>query len=83
VPGGDCDFPGGKLKNGESPQEAAIRESFEEVGYRAGHAGRFLCRRVKNNTDYVTFEYPCEEFIPKLSKEHDAYLWVNPRDVLK
>jgi 8-oxo-dGTP pyrophosphatase MutT (NUDIX family) len=83
VPGGDWDYPGGKLKAGESPQQAAIREAWEEVGFRCGHSGRFLCRRVKDGVEYSTFAYPIDgEFVPRLSREHSAWAWVRPKDVL-
>jgi 8-oxo-dGTP pyrophosphatase MutT (NUDIX family) len=82
VPEGTWDYPGGKLKPGETCEQAAVREAWEEVGFRAGHSGKFLCRRVKNGVDYTSFSYPCEEFVPKLSREHNAYYWARPSDVL-
>jgi len=72
VPDGTWDYPGGRLKSGETPQQAAIRKALEETGFRCGHSGRFLCRRVRDGIDYVTFAYSCEEFVPRLSREHDA-----------
>lgn len=30
--GGEVSFPGGRIEDGESPAEAAVREAFEEVG---------------------------------------------------
>jgi 8-oxo-dGTP pyrophosphatase MutT (NUDIX family) len=82
VPEGTWDYPGGKLKEGETVEQCAVREAWEEVGFRAGHSGRFLCRRVKDGVDYTSFRYDCEEFIPRLSKEHDAFSWTRPSDVL-
>jgi 8-oxo-dGTP pyrophosphatase MutT (NUDIX family) len=83
VPGGDWDYPGGRCKDdAETVEQCAVREAWEEVGFRAGHSGTFLCRRVKNNVDYSTFTYPCEEFVPRLSREHDSYIWARPSDVL-
>jgi 8-oxo-dGTP pyrophosphatase MutT (NUDIX family) len=78
----DWDYAGGKCREGETIEECAIREVFEETGFRCGHSGRFLCRRVSDGTDYSTFHYLTDEFIPKLSKSHTDYLWVKPSDVL-
>jgi 8-oxo-dGTP pyrophosphatase MutT (NUDIX family) len=83
VPEGTWDYPGGKCKDGETVEQAAVREAWEEVKYRAGHHGRFLCRRVRDGVSYTTFSYDCDdEFTPKLSKEHDLFLWARPSDVL-
>jgi 8-oxo-dGTP pyrophosphatase MutT (NUDIX family) len=79
---GDWDYPGGLALDGEPPELAAIREAWEEVGFRAGHSGKFLCRRVRDGTDYVTFHYLTDEFVPRLDKSHTAYIWMRPRDVL-
>jgi 8-oxo-dGTP pyrophosphatase MutT (NUDIX family) len=79
----DWDYPGGRCRDGETVAQCAVREAWEEVGFRCGHAGTFHCRRVVGNIDYTTFTYRVDtEFVPKLNREHDLYLWVNPKDVL-
>jgi mutator protein MutT len=81
---GTWDIPGGKIKTGESPEEAAIREVKEETGFLTGHSGRFHCRRVKNSVDATTFLFDCDsEFVPKLNKEHDAWRWMDPFEALE
>jgi 8-oxo-dGTP pyrophosphatase MutT (NUDIX family) len=72
-------FPGGVKKEHETIEQCAIRECFEETGYRSGHAGRLLCRRVRDDVDFTTYHYKCDDqFIPKFNHEHDAFLWINP-----
>lgn len=87
VDDGTWAFPGGKLKSGDTPEQCAWREMFEECSYRLGDVGQRLMRRVKNDgggvVDYVTFIVDCDaEFVPRLNREHSAWAWVNPRDVL-
>jgi len=77
--GGGWAFPGGQKKDHESLEQCAVRECMEETGYRAGHAGKLLCRRVRDGVDFSTFVYDCDdEFVPKYNHEHDAHVWVNP-----
>jgi 8-oxo-dGTP diphosphatase len=81
---GEWSLPGGKIRDDETPQQAAIREVWEEYQYRAGHAGRWHTRRVKEGVDAVTFIYDCEdEWTPKLNKEHDNFVWLTPAEALK
>jgi len=72
-------FPGGGKKDHETLEQCAARECYEETGYRSGHAGNFLCRRVRDGVDFTTFAYDCDgEFQPKFNHEHDAHVWINP-----
>ena len=76
-------IPGGKIEDGETPEQAAVREVFEETGYRAGHAGSLFARRIKDGVDYTTFLRTVDdEFSPKLTDEHTAYAWVKPEEAL-
>jgi 8-oxo-dGTP diphosphatase len=81
--GGEWAFPGGKLNPGESAEDACWRECAEEVGYRLGDVGKRMMRRVKDGVDAVTFvvDIP-DEFTPQLNAEHEAWQWVNPKDVV-
>lgn len=76
-------FPGGKVEDGETEAQAAVRETLEETGYRVGSAGKLLCTRVADDVHFTTFLADCdEEFVPKLNEEHDAWAWVVPEDAL-
>jgi 8-oxo-dGTP pyrophosphatase MutT (NUDIX family) len=82
---GKWGLPGGKLEDGENVSEAVIRETWEEIRFRMGHAGRWLCRRVRDGVDATTFLYDVDDdFTPKLKRdEHDDWDWVTPVDALK
>jgi ADP-ribose pyrophosphatase YjhB (NUDIX family) len=41
-------WPGGRLKDGETAEQAAWREFFAETGYRFEDVGKPLMRSVKN-----------------------------------
>jgi hypothetical protein len=59
-----------------------VREVLEETGFRTGHAGKWHCRRVADGVDATTFCFDCDEFVPRLDREHDLWIWVDPREAL-
>ncbi|OPX89206.1 MAG: CTP pyrophosphohydrolase [Pelotomaculum sp. PtaB.Bin104] len=81
---GGWEFPGGKIEYLETPQECLQRELFEELGITA---------RVKNYIAESIYEYP-KGAIRLLAYRvdlvggdirlsvHDAYHWVDIRDLL-
>ena len=78
--GGKWEFPGGKVKNGESPEECLKRELEEEFGIRT-RVGKFI---TSNKHDYshiaidlVAFqtEYLSGDYI---LKDHDKIEWIKP-----
>jgi 8-oxo-dGTP pyrophosphatase MutT (NUDIX family) len=81
---GEWDFPGGRIKPGETAEKAAIREVLEETAYNIGFAGKWHCRRVKDGVDATMFLRDVDsEFVPRLNSEHDNWAWDFPDEVLE
>ena len=81
--GGEWCCPGGKMEDGESAADAAVRETLEETGYRVGTAGEEIATRVAEDVNFTTFLKKIdEEFVPKLDDENVAFAWVSPKDAL-
>jgi 8-oxo-dGTP pyrophosphatase MutT (NUDIX family) len=76
-------WPGGVLKDGETAEQAAWREVWEECRYRLGSVGVELMRSTKNGVDFTTFVCPVEsEFVPTMNHEHDSFMWADPEAAL-
>lgn len=80
-------FPGGRIEDGESAEQAAYREFLEETGHRLGSVGKQLMIRTKDDGDgpvtFTTFIADCNsEFIPRLNDEHSSFGWFNSEEVL-
>ncbi|MDP4224544.1 MAG: (deoxy)nucleoside triphosphate pyrophosphohydrolase [Bacteroidota bacterium] len=79
------EFPGGKLKDGETEEECILREIMEELSMSI-----VICRRMDN----VEYEYPGKQIVlipficdtlddlPVLN-EHSAYKWTTPAGLMK
>jgi len=89
-PGGWC-LPGGKLAPGESPEQAAIRETVEEVSIQCTDLKLLGCFESKEPNR--GFEYHIHAFIVinwygyvnicGASQEVSSYDWVLPRRALE
>lgn len=76
-PDGSWGIPAGKVEDGETPAQAAIRETTEEVGYTTAELTTPL--KIVNNSDGVTFyayhQELAEPFAPVINEEHMASGW--------
>lgn len=75
------EFPGGSVEMNENPQDATIREVFEEIGiqttplYPLATVSDFSS---KKNEHMIRVSYLCK-YVKKdiiLSEEHSAYKWI-------
>jgi 8-oxo-dGTP diphosphatase len=81
--GGKWEFPGGKLEEGESPEDGLRRELVEELGIEA-EIGDFIATTTFNNgpKEYRLLAYFAVHRSGRIrALEHDELRWVNPRDL--
>lgn len=77
------EFPGGKIEEGETEQEALHRELLEEMDYDVT-VGDKLCTVEHTYPDFsITMHvYLCSASSRNFTrKEHAASLWLNPQDL--
>ena len=80
-------FPGGRLENGEKPEEAAVRESLDETGYIISSKG-LISERDHPQFPFHIYYFDCE-LVPGPSKvaweihEINGCKWINPADLKK
>lgn len=81
---GEWATPGGSLKKGETPEQAARRETEEEAGYsHDGGLSPFMHSR-RQDVDFTTFiAHAPDKFKPELNDEHDGAVWIKPSEAEK
>jgi 8-oxo-dGTP pyrophosphatase MutT (NUDIX family) len=71
---GEWAFPGGGVEAGESPEDAARRETMEETGYEP-HKLIQIAKASDGAVEFTTFYHECRPFEVALSDESTEYLW--------
>ena len=82
---GKWEFPGGKIRNGETPEACLAREMKEEFKIEVA-VGQFLGSSLYHYPDISVelLAYRTKwEYGPIKMKAHDEYLWVHPQDLAK
>jgi len=87
---GKWDFPGGKVKIGESFTDAIQRETEEEVGMNVEignpfHVGEWHPVIKEEQIQIIGMFFLCKPLSDevKLSADHDEYIWVTPSEALR
>ncbi len=82
---GKWGVPAGKLEEGETAKEAAVRELFEETGIQCLNIqGLGALYMRKHTVDYVyhLFKMEIAEMLSViLSNEHEGYIWASKEDL--
>ena len=83
----EWECPGGRIKFGESPENALEREVYEETGLnvkvkKITHASSFIISETEN---IIVIFYLCtsNHDMVSLSTEHGDYMWVRPERLVE
>ncbi len=77
---GEWAFPGGKVEDGESIEEAATRECVEEMGSLPEGKREPFDVSADDAVEYTTFVQACPPFNPVLNEEHTGFVWATLKD---
>ena len=69
-------FPGGKIEEGETPEQAARRESVEETGITPGDMEE-IDHTDNGQVEFTTFLAAIEKTDPALNNEHTGFVWAD------
>ena len=76
------EFPGGKIEQGESGENAVARELREELNLDAKVGGLYACQTYEYPDFIITlYLYECEMQSDFELKEHESYAWFAPSEL--
>jgi 8-oxo-dGTP diphosphatase len=80
---GQWELPGGKIRDGETPEDALRRELHEEFGVKA-NPGELFATHQHRYPDFAIelAAYRCTMEGPIACVEHSAVRWVSPQEAL-
>ena len=81
-PNGNWDLPKGCMEDGEEPEMAAIRETFEETGIQADILNGDPHKDTLNGCPIWIDRAISKTKIVKLSHEHVEFQWIKPDNVV-
>ena len=78
------EFPGGKIEEGESGEQAVVRELKEELNADVTVERLFASHTFEYPDFIITlFLYDCQMRSAFTLNEHESYQWIAPRDIVE